>query len=219
MNRIDWIQKEKYIDYHVLKWPTSHLHPRERITVDAGLELKEKPAGGAASGAKPAQQEGMGLGIAETSAKTRWRSGGLGTDGMAQEGVQETACDKEGASVAENHSWRQSGTMERESSVAVQPVIPNETHSAVYSTAYRVGQAVQKIGGQIRGTAGRLRDVYQRQQKKETVPLRRNNKPMQEKERRGTRQVSRDEVLTMQVENHYLLDSYDKNGQYSVLGK
>lgn len=219
MNRIDWIQKEQYIDYHVLKWPTSHLHPRERIPVDAGLELKDKKlAGGAASGAQPAQQEGLGLGIAETSGKTRWRSGGLGTDGMAQEGVRETARGKEGAAVAENHSWQQPGTLESES-VVVQPMISNETHSAVYNTAYRVGQAVQKIGGQIRGTAGRLRDVYQRQQKKETVPLRKNNKPMQEKERRGTRQVSKDEVLTMQAENHYLLDSYDKNGQYSVLGK
>lgn len=40
-----------------------------------------------------------------------------------------------------------------------------------------------------------------------------------EKEQRGTRRVTKDEVLTMQAENHYLLDSYDKNGQYSTLGK
>lgn len=39
------------------------------------------------------------------------------------------------------------------------------------------------------------------------------------KTQRGTRLASREEMLAMQAENHYLLDSYDKKGQYSILGK
>ena len=37
--------------------------------------------------------------------------------------------------------------------------------------------------------------------------------------RRKRQELPREEVLSMQGENHYLLDSYDKNGQYSTLGK
>lgn len=37
---------------------------------------------------------------------------------------------------------------------------------------------------------------------------------------KGTRQAAdREAMLSMQAENHYLLDSYDATGNYSMLGK
>ena len=79
---------------------------------------------------------------------------------------------------------------------------------------------MRKAGGHIRDTAGILRDVYLKQQKK-SASMSRNGRQHTEsrKEMRGTRQISKDEVLAMRSENHYLLDSYDRNGQYSTLGK
>ena len=37
--------------------------------------------------------------------------------------------------------------------------------------------------------------------------------------KKGTRAADRESVLAMQANNHYLLDSYDQTGNYSMLGK
>lgn len=40
-----------------------------------------------------------------------------------------------------------------------------------------------------------------------------------EPQKKPGRKADREETLSMQARNHYLLDSYDRNGQYHMLGK
>lgn len=218
MNRLDWTQKD--IDYHVLKWPTSRLHPRRGKNLDGSLELKGRlPGVPGADDVQPARQEGIGWGIEGRSASRGWRAGGTGQEGMAQEGVKEAVLGRDSVSVSARPS-RQQALAREAVSVAAQPAVPVETYSAAYNAVYRVGQTVQKIRGRIQGAVGRLREVYLRQQKKTSAPSKNNNRyTHSQKEKQGTRRADRDEVLAMQSENHYLLDSYDRKGQYSMLGK
>lgn len=221
MNRLNWTYKEQYIDYHVLKWPTSHLHPRIRTSMDASPELKGKmPGMPEAPDAQTKQPEGIGTGVVDSSGSGRWTTGGVGQDGMAQETARDATHDKDGVSLSPHGAGRQTSGQE-DVSESVQTAAAEEMQNmAAYSTAYRAGQAVRKLGGRIQDTIGRLRDVYERQQRKTAALAGSKGSHMQpEKEKRGTRQVSKDEVLAMQAENNYLLDSYDRNGQYSMLGK
>ena len=220
MNRLEWTQKEPYIEYHVLKWPTSHLHPRVRTTPDSGFELKGKmPGMEEPAGAKQTQPEGIGLGMTEHSENRKWKSGGLGQDGMASEAAREAVSDRKAGVISAGGS-KQSGKQQSTESAAVQTAMPIETSGTAYHTVYRLGHIMRKAGGRIRDTVGILRDVYLKQQKKSAAMPEKGRQPTESrKEKKGTRQISKDEVLAMQSENHYLLDSYDRNGQYSTLGK
>lgn len=78
------------------------------------------------------------------------------------------------------------------------------------------------IRNRLRESAARLREAYQRQKEKaaKMMPLKQSRpKKQEEKLKKGTRTADREAMLAMQAENHYLLDSYDQNGNYSVLGK
>lgn len=220
MNRLEWTQKEPYIEYHVLKWPTSHLHPRIRTNADSGFELKGKmPGVKETDGAKQLRQEGIGPGIAEHSGSGRWRTGGLGRDGMAADNARDAVHDRK-AGVISSGGSDPSGTVRSTEVTAVQTVVPAESFSMAYHPAYRLGLAVRKAGGHVRDMIGILRDVYLRRQKKSAVLSKNGRQHMDsQKEKRGTHQISKEEVLAMQSGNHYLLDSYDRNGQYSTLGK
>lgn len=230
LNRLEWVQKEEIIDYHVLKWPTSHLHPRTRISVSGGFELKEQAGGAGASGEGSAQQEGIGPGFAKRSDGSRWRSGGLGQDGTAQTGLKDVSSERDGLTL----STHRTGLLERQAAGAAQETMSAAVQNAAQTAAAQTllqeaardtvhmlpfGQTVRRAGGRMREIIGRLRDIYLRQQKK-TEAFRQQGRASQQREKRqGTRQVSREDLLSMQAENHYLLDSYDRNGQYSTLGK
>lgn len=218
MNRLNWIQQEqKVADYHVLTWRTSHFHhPRNRTDIIGGFSSKLE--GGAAAGVGFKQQaEGIGLGLEEASGNTKWRSGGLGADGMIQDGTK-NARNNEAVSASYRTQGRK--TAAPEPAAVVQAVVPEEVYSIVNSAR----QSVLKVHSRIRQSVAVLRDVYLKQQTKQkqvaSVSTRKGEYRRQpESKLRGTRQADRDEMLSMQAENHYLLDSYDKKGQYSVLGK
>lgn len=228
LNRLEWTQKEQFIDYHVLRWPTSHLHPGTRRSVSDGFELREQAKGAGTAGERASQQEGIGLGLADRPKSGRWRSGGLGSDGMAYDGLKQAADDRDGLTLSTHQSGRQAtGMMQDVAAIAAQDAVvqaavswtasPDAAQSAAHSFA--VGQTLHRAGNRMREIIGRLRDIYLKQRKKAESPQRQGRSARPQKERQGTRLVSREEVLSMQAENHYLLDSYDKNGQYSTLGK
>lgn len=218
MNRLNWIQQEqKVADYHVLTWRTSHFHhPRNRTDIVG--EFGSKLEGGAAAGAGVQQQaEGIGFGLENPFGNTKWRSGGLGTDGMMQDGTK-NARNNEAISASYRTQGRQ--TTAPESVTVMQTIVPEEVYSVINSARH----SVLKAHSRIRQSVAKLRDVYLKQQMKqkqaESAAARRGEYRRQsESKLRGTRQADRDEVLSMQAENHYLLDSYDKNGKYSMLGK
>lgn len=228
LNRLEWTQKDQMITYHVLKWPTSHLHPRTRTSGSADFELKEQAGAAGASDNRDLLQESIGPGVSERSCNSRWRSGGLGQHGTIQEGLRDAANDRDGLTLSTHQAGLQvSGTAQEAASAVVQNnsvqvaasqmIFPDVTRNLVH--AYGVEHMVRKTGSRIREMIGRLRDNYLRQQKKAEPHRKQGHAAQRQKDRQGTRQASREEVLSMQAENHYLLDSYDKNGQYSTLGK
>lgn len=218
LNRINWTPKEQLFDYHVLTWKTSHLHPKTKVGVSGGVELRERTGGGAASTPESAQPEGIVPGYGRCD--SRYRSGGPGRDGMAQDGDR--------VAVSAYQSGRQGSGQVQEAAAVAMPCADVQTQAAMQTAVlhniqdaahtFSAGRTVRKVGGRMKEIIVRLRDMYRRKQEKAAL-LMKGNHAAQQKERQGTRRVSREEVLAMQGENHYLLDSYDKNGQYSTLGK
>ena len=217
MKVLNWIQQEqKTADYHVLTWPTSHFHhPRNRSDIIGDILMKPLEGEGAptSSGAQP-QTEGIGFGISD-HVRDQYKSGGLGTDGLAIDGIKEASNNKV-VSTARKTNGNQTTGPENAATV-IQTILPTEVYSVVESAR----QSAIKVQSRIRQSAAKLKDIYQKQSGQTANTQKHKNTPRRqpEKERRGTRYVSKDEVLSMQAENHYLLDSYDKNGQYSMLGK
>lgn len=218
LNRINWTPKEQLFDYHVLTWKTSHLHPKTKVGVSGGVELRERTGGGAASTPESAQPEGIVPGYGRCD--SRYRSGGPGRDGMAQDGDR--------VAVSAYQSGRQGSGQVQEAAAVAMPCADVQTQAAMQTAVlhniqdaahtFSAGRTVRKVGGRMKEIIVRLRDMYRRKQEK-AAQLMKGNHAAQQKERQGTRRVSREEVLAMQGENHYLLDSYDKKGQYSTLGK
>lgn len=219
MNRLNWIQQEqKVADYHVITWRTSHFHhPRNRTDIIGSFNSKLE--GGAATGAGAQQQaDGIGFGLEDPFGKMKYKSGGLGTDGMMQDGTKD-AKNNEVLSTARRTQGRQMTALESVAA-AVQTIIPEEMYSVVNSAR----QSVIKVSSRIKQSAAKLRQGYLKQQEKQkqsaSVSTRKGEYRKQPEDKlRGTRKADKDEMLSMQAENHYLLDSYDRSGQYSVLGK
>ena len=215
MNVLNWIQQEhKVADYHVITWPTSHFHhPRTEANIVGQIRTKPQETASAASGAQ-AQADGIGFGSFDQGYK-QYKSGGLGTDGLAMDGVKEAADNKV---MSTSHKSRGNQVTGPETaSTVVQAILPTEVYSVVESAR----QSAIKVQSRIKQSAAKLKEIYGKQSGQTANTQKTKNVPHKqpEKEQRGTRLVSKDEVLSMQAENHYLLDSYDRNGQYSTLGK
>ena len=215
MNVLNWIQQEqKVADYHVITWPTSHFHhPRNRTDIVANIHMKPQEGGAPASGAQ-LQTEGIGIGPADDT-RGQYKSGGLGTDGLAIDGVKDAVNNKVMSTSKKSQGNQVTGA---EATVtAMQTILPAEVLNVVESAR----QSVIKVQGRIRQSTAKLKDIYSKQSGQTVNEHNLKNAPRRQpdKEQRGTRHVTKDEVLTMQAQNHYLLDSYDRNGQYSMLGK
>lgn len=77
------------------------------------------------------------------------------------------------------------------------------------------------LRNRFKDSAKRLQEIYQ-EQKKKLMKMPAGKVKQEEKKDRsqaGTRLARKEEMWSMQAENHYLLDSYDKNGNRSILGK
>lgn len=216
MNVLNWIQQEKKVaDYHVVTWRMSHFHrPINKTGLTGQISMKPRESPSAASGTQQQQPEGIGFGLAD-NVRGQYKSGGLGTNGLAADGVKDAVNNKVMSTSRKTNGNQITGP--ETAATVVQAILPAEVYSVVESAR----QSVLKVQSRIRQSAVKLRNAYQKQSGQTTSTQKQKNTPRRhpEKEQRGTRYVSKDEVLTMQAENHYLLDSYDKNGQYSTLGK
>lgn len=223
MNRLNWIQQEQKIaDYHVLTWRTSHFHhPRNRTDIPGAVGSKFDMEGGAASSGTQQQADGIGFGLTDPAENILWKTGGLGEDGMVEDGTKD-AKNQETMAVSDQTTGRQvtalvENEVAKQVMTAAQLIVPEETYSVLNSAR----QTILNVHDRIKQSAAKLRDVYQKQQKQTTCTSGRKGeyRKQPEKEQRGTRKCDKDVMLSMQAQNHYLLDSYDRNGQYSMLGK
>lgn len=215
MNRLNWIQQEqKVADYHVLTWRTSHFHKPNRTVIGGAAAMKPESGVAAASGAQR-QADGIGFGLSDKIRGGEWKTGGLGVDGLSEDGSK-SARDNVRLSASGREAGHQSQGMTAQQKT-VQQILPDGIHATVSS----IRQSLMRLRGRIRQSTAVFRGLYK-------------NKPGQAggnsvkqgayrnpsgKENQGTRKANKEQVLSMQAENHYLLDSYDKNGQYNMLGK
>ena len=156
LNRINWTPKEQLFDYHVLTWKTSHLHPKTKVGVSGGAELRERAGGAAVSGSESAQPDGIVPGYGRRD--SRYRSGGLGRDGKAQDG--------DSVSVSTYRSGRQGSGDVQEAAAASMPCADIQTQEAMQTAAlqtvqdaaqtFSAGRAVRKAGGRMKETAGHV---------------------------------------------------------------
>lgn len=244
LEHVNWVQQnEDYATrYHVLQWKTSHFHEPYSRHGSAGAKPNQSAA--AALQAKEMQTETEGLGFGQTDRAGSGRLGiGLGLEESLGSAVSGNERGHDGVNISALGARAQEAGVET-TKTAVQSAALTQTQAAEHTvtplseketeSGEKQGERELKerttvaqtgrgnIRNRLRESAARLREAYQRQKEKaaKKIPLRQMKPEKQEeKTRKGTRAADREAMLAMQAENHYLLDSYDQNGNYSMLGK
>lgn len=231
LNHVNWVQQEQNTEYHVIQWKNSEFHnhhvKKDREPGGMGPFSVAKVVGGSVG---QAQVDGLGYGEASQDSSLgivgngdRAGSGSVTADSQGREGtLTEGVKGNDGVNLSSEGLQRQQAVISEE-----QPVIPiqnpdkPEPVSGEKENSEPVSGLEQgNIRNRLKDSAKRLQEIYQRQKDKlAAAPAKKVRPEEKRKTQRGTRMASREEMLAMQAENHYLLDSYDKKGQYSILGK
>ncbi len=240
MNHINWIQQKEDYDtkYHVIKWKTSHFHEPFSNHMVGTARLKAGGGAPAAAGEAQTEAEGLGLGLADKNASGRLRFG-LGLENAAARNVIGADTGRDGVSIAAlgglEKGIETAGAVAQSAVLAEVQAAENTVtpalHGAFKSESEESRQADREktivaqagrgnIRNRLRESASRLMEAYRRYKKKAARISIIRTKPenTREKAKKGTRTADRDTMLAMQAENHYLLDSYDRTGNYSTLG-
>lgn len=237
MNHINWVQQDPdfQTEYHVLKWESSHFHePLARRTVNSALHKEGAAFAMSADLAKSTDAE-MGFGQSSPV-----KSGGFAL-GCGQAGValQESAGAQKGqdsVSISVQGAERQEVGLTSE----------NVGHPGIYNAVWSAAEAKEKVSDQeaqeqerqkentvsaaigqgsirnrLKESKAHLQEAYQKQKEKIEKSLFRTKRAEKKADlpKKGTRVADKEDTLSMQAQNHYLLDSYDRNGQYRMLGK
>lgn len=243
MNHITWVQQREDFDtkYHVLKWKTSHFHEPFSVHTGAGLKLRE---GAASAAAKQSQQpEGEGISYMRADRMSSGRIGlGLG-NGLADSALKAMREELVQSVVQNSGNGLRAGRAVGAAPAVMQTAAAAQTQAAEHLVTpeqkrepLRDEQARERnlqesttvlatgrgnIKNKLRDSAAKLWEFYQKQKEK-ALKLsfwKSKAEPPKKKVTKGTRMADREAVLAMQSENHYLLDSYDQKGNYSMLGK
>ena len=241
MNRLNWVQQSEDFktEYHVLQWKTSHFHePYARR--NAG-NMPKQPSSAAAAAAKEMQTEAEGLVLGLTDKRKSGTRPGFGMGDHLAQGLSGEDRGRDGVSISAQgtrqqntagqtqaaiQSVSQAVSMQAAETVVVSSANESPSAEAEEERANRENTTVAEAGkGNIRNrlkeSAKRLQEAYQRQKEKaaKLLPLKQIKDEKPREKAKGTRVADKEAMLSMQAENHYLLDSYDHNGNYSMLGK
>lgn len=241
MNHIVWVQQREDFNtkYHVIKWKTSHFHEPFSERLSGGARLK---GGAAAEAAKqPQQPEGEGIGYAQAGRTGSGRIGlGSGLESYALKAMQDELAQSvvrgTGNGIRPGKSVGAVSTVAQTSAAAHTQAAEHMVTPEQKREPFRDEQAKERnrqdsttvlaagrgnIKNRLKDSAAKLWEFYQKQKEKALKLSFWKNKtePQQKKVIKKTRVADREAVLAMQSENHYLLDSYDQKGNYSMLGK
>lgn len=238
MNHINWVQQDPdyKTEYHVLKWGSSHFHePQARRMTDSALHREGAASAVFADRVKDETAE-VGLGLASNV-----KSGGF----ALSHGQDAVAISAQGAERQSGEAASQT-VVTGQAGIPGDPVqgsvvVQHAAHPRFYDAAKPASGAEGKepeqeemkqdtvaaaagqgsIRNRLKESASRLQEAYQKQKEKikRTVFQSKRVDKKADIPKKGTREADREETLSMQAQNHYLLDSYDRNGQYSMLGK
>ncbi len=215
LNRTNWVQQEQDIEYHVIKWKNSAFHDHHtRKKAGAGPLSGGVTSPTAASSEAKSEPVEIGFGLDERIRDKRYRSGGFGESGKDADGVKD---GRGGDSVSLSVKGAEQQSISGQSAVEImQPHISEHIQSIV---AGAMNPTREKKTSRLKENMQKLRAAYQEQREKIAKVIHKKPDRPEEEKWQGTRRADKEEMLSMQAENHYLLDSYDKNGQYSMLGK
>lgn len=246
MNHINWVQQEPdyQTEYHVLKWRSSHFHEPAALRAANSAMSRTAAAGAAPAGSFQTEALGIGLGLADAV-----KSGGFGighgqenlygTEApAAEQGQDAVSISSLGAGQQGLVSGQTVTAGNMESAAAPAPETCEVMGSALQSAgtdrtpseegkekailaAGISGSGQGSIRNRLKESAAGLAKMYRKQKEKLAgMPfLQAKEKAPEDKARRDAGTADRESVLAMQAQNHYLLDSYDRSGKYSMLGK
>ncbi|MGN1150700.1 MAG: hypothetical protein ACI4SN_00910 [Lachnospiraceae bacterium] len=233
MNHVNWVQQEQNTEYHVIQWKNSEFHNhhvRKDRAPEGGMGpfsvAKVVDGSGAVSQiradvwgdervSRPEESKIDGFGYGDILGSNSRTISGSGKEEVLPNGAKrndEVTLSSEGV-VAGAAVRIQTEPLAEEVSV--------ETDTSAESVETISGFGQGGLRNRLKDSAKRLQEIYQEQKKKLMKMPAGKVKQEEKKDRRqaGTRLASKEEMWSMQAENHYLLDSYDKNGNRSILGK
>lgn len=245
MNHVNWVQQsEDYkTEYHVLKWKSSHFHePYARRNTG---DMPKQPTGAAAAAAEEMKTEAEGLVLGLADKRKSGTRPGFGIGDRLGQGVAGEDRGRDGVSISAQGTRQQNAagqirdvvqvagqTAEQLVQIQAAETVAPTTERAPLSVEEKEEQANREnttvaetgqgnIRNRLQESAKRLQEAYQRQKEKaaKLLPLKQVKEEKPKEKAKGTRAADREAMLAMQAENHYLLDSYDHNGNYSTLGK
>ncbi len=242
MKHVNWVQQnEDYATrYHVLQWKTSHFHEPFSRHLSGGAKTGQSAAASLQAREIQTEAEGLGflrsdrtvsgrLGLGSEASLANTVTGNTGEQDEVRISAYGAKAQETGAEAARTEAHSTALAQMHAAEHTVTPASNGETKAetrrkeqALKENTTVAGTGRGNIRNRLRESAARLREAYLRQKEKaaKKIPLRLIKPEKQEKKvLRGTRTADREEMLAMQAENHYLLDSYDQHGNYSMLGK
>lgn len=234
MNHVNWVQQDPdyQTQYHVLKWDSSHFHePQARQMVDSALPKESAALAVSANSEKTGTAE-IGFGLV-SSVKSGGFSLGHGQDAVI---ISDQGAQRQRDEITPQQAEARQAEM-AEGILISKAAAEHLGHPGDYDRAKPAARTEEELDGQIKSIAAaggqgnvrsrlkegaaQLRETYQKQKEKIRQRLFRAKRMDKQKDmpKKSKKEADREETLSMQAQNHYLLDSYDRKGQYSVLGK
>lgn len=222
-----WIQNEKPIEYHVVRWENSAFHNHDKVDkrkLLGGVSFDGGGAGGGGNGSasqgtgvqslQPSFLDGYGLEIGNGSAGLMGdeKTGGSlpGTersdkDTVSIRSVQESAPHTEDVGIL-----AASQVIPAQEAVQINETTGNtESERTRHRSRFDHQKYIRKMQNGIQAFLQSMRQRSGKEQRKQTA----------KKEIKGTRPVTKEDVYEIRMNTAYLLDSYNKHGERSTLGK
>lgn len=225
-----WIQQEKPVEYHVVRWENSAFHnhdKRPERKMLGGVSFD-----GGAGGGKSANMQQTGVQTAQPSFSHAAEEGWFGK-GMEESGLYggEGAKGRPGGNrrsggrdTLEIRTVSQTSGSKTVPELAERKVMPEtaETKNALEALAAGQTPAMQEVKRNnplwqtIRKAGNGIRAFLQGMEQKAGQ---RNGRKSPKKNTEGTRAAAKEEFDQIEADKSYLLDSYNKYGERSTLGR
>lgn len=232
-----WIQEEKPIQYHVIQWRNSEFHNH-----DTGIKRKlfggvSFDGGGAAGGSKGTAAPQTGVQPAQPSFSSASDIGlfgnglGIGPNGLEgmEAGAKGQGAEKGRDTLSIHNTENAKSTEGMEITAAQQMAAANAGFDANFianNNVSKITDVMETVEPKIRRGISFLHSFKKLQNTIQTFLKNAEQKAGGEKRQnrekkkiRGTRTITKEEFYEMQADAGYLLDSYNKNGERSTLGK